>query len=393
VITGLAHRTLRTNPRAIVTAWADLQPGDRDLFRELRADPDFFGIVALSRSRGSVESINGRTAALLSELRSPGKLPEPACEFLLRDNGEPLMRLVLDDILQIETESGFLGGCAALALFPELRNDQTPIGPLQRLSEDALRYAGSLRIADPDTLAERLYAYGTEPTNVARTPPLLRSSNLAETLTMSSGELARAIKPVWHGPRHYRPRSWWTFSTRAYRPAPDSLRHKLYVSPAIDVLGRAMAIAIPVLKRCFCTAFKIGGTPLQLLRPDKFVTYFADEPSMRHAASNLAIALKAIPAQGVPFTAAVDDAAIVSWGIDPPADTQPLSWQARDSWRTLVTRRLAWYLVAARDTATPSVTAWEFARTRLRLDGVDTIYWTSHDRWAVQSVFQQAATT
>jgi len=90
------------------------------------------------------------------------------------------------------------------------------------------------------------------------------------------------------------------------------------------------------------------------------------------------------PAHGVPFTAALDDEGLLSWGVDPPASVQLLEWQPRESWRLWLTNRLANALLTAKRapaTATQR-SPWQYALDRVRLEGIDIDTWTpSADVW------------
>lgn len=378
MIASLAGRRFRTNPRLLVTAWADLQDDHRDRLQELRADPDFFGIAVVRRVGESMKAIDAQTAALLRELTAPALLPSEA-RLLLRDDAEPLLRLVLDDFLQVEGNRGFVGGPAALEVIPGLADTTGPSDPLTSLSDDALRYAASFHGASVRAVEDRLYAYNGAPAD----PALRRfepASAAAHALGLTSdARVGQLISGTWVGPVRFSTGPWWTFTQPAAPPA-ELLRFKVYVSPRIDDLRRALEMAIPILIRCDCPAFKIGAGLLQLLRPDKFVTYFANRDDMLRCALALAETMKPVHPQGVPFTASAAGSASVSWGIDPPASATLLSWQGQDSWRTWVTRRLARYLVIARHNPSNRVAPWQFARTRLELDGVDTACWVARDQ-------------
>lgn len=354
---------------------------DRDRLQDLRADPDFFGIAAVPRHGESLKSIDVTLAGVLSELRSPAQLPERAGSHLLADGGKPLLRLLLDDFLQVDTGDGFIGGPATLELLPSLRDVSSSLGALASLTDHALRHAATVRVHGVEQTAERLYSYNTAPETPRLRATFDSASSVARAFKLvGRTRLAHAIAERWHGPPRFADDTWWSFDTHTASVPNERLRYKVYLSPRIDVLARAIDVAIPILGLHRCPAFKLGGTMHQLLRPDKFVAYFVDRAQMQDAASALANAMMALPSQGVPFSAAVGDGTIVSWGIDPPADSRPLSWQERDSWRTWVTRRLARYLVIARHYSTARVKPWEFARVRLQLDGVDT------DRWAPSAV-------
>ncbi len=367
----------------VVQAWDELGQEDRERLRDLRADPDFFGIASVPRQGESMKAIDGATAMVLADLRAPAPLPERA-RALLADDGKPLLRLVLDDFLQVDSDSGFVGGPAALELLPELRVVSNSLGALAELSDLALRHATTVRVNGVDLVAERLYGFNTAPESPRLRAKFASASSVAHALRLVQGtRLANAIAERWTGPPRLDYATWWAFDVSAPAMGPNErLRFKIYLSPRIDFLARALDVAIPILRRHGCPAFKMGGTLHQLLRPDKFVAYFADRAQMLDAAAVLADVMSSLPGQGVPFSAPVNEAAIVSWGIDPPADAKPLSWQERDSWRSWVTQRLARYLVISRHSTTQHLKPWEFARARLELDGVDTERWTpSGTRW------------
>jgi hypothetical protein len=83
--------------------------------------------------------------------------------------------------------------------------------------------------------------------------------------------------------------------------------------------------------------------------------------------------LAGTPAQGVPFTSEIGAEGLLSWGVDPPADSQ---WSGRESWRLWLTHRLAVALLSGKKSEAPGVEPWRFALERLRLEGVDTDSWT-----------------
>ena len=117
-----------------------------------------------------------------------------------------------------------------------------------------------------------------------------------------------------------------------------------------------------------------------LLRADKCVLYFDRYPDLARTAEDLCRSFGQRsdgppPAHGVPFTAEVDSAGLVSWGLDPPADSRWLDWQPSESWRSWLVRRLALALEeATRQGESPS-DATRFALARLTLEGVDTARW------------------
>ena len=133
------------------------------------------------------------------------------------------------------------------------------------------------------------------------------------------------------------------------------------LAPAAEVLASTRS----------ATAFKLGADLPGLCRPDKLVVYFDRLDDLRAVAEELRGRLAGQPAHGVPFTAAITDDGLLSWGADPPRGVDGVR---STSWRLWIARRLAEYLISAR-TSDGGVAAWRFALDRLRLSGVDTDTW------------------
>ena len=152
----------------------------------------------------------------------------------------------------------------------------------------------------------------------------------------------------------------------------------MYVSPRPEALPEALQRTVATLAELGAPTFKVGDNLHDLLRPDKLVIYFGSREELDEVAERLVPALAGLPAQGVPFTAALGGDGLVSWGIDPPPEEYTLPWLGAESWRIWITNRLATALVAARE-AEPDgpdgIEGWRFALERLRLEGVDTGTW------------------
>ena len=118
-----------------------------------------------------------------------------------------------------------------------------------------------------------------------------------------------------------------------------------------------------------------------ILRPDKLVAYLPDFASLSTVARALREALQACPAQGVPFTAPIDEAGMLSWGMDPHRETASNGSSIAESWRSRLVRQLATAVLEAKRSAS-SVDPASFALDRLRLQGIDTETWVpKHSIW------------
>ncbi len=349
----------------------------RRLSRPLRASlgalgQDAYGVL---RSRASppvnLAAICHNTARLFRALQRPGRLPA------LVTDGDPdggnlvVATLVLDGLLELETDRGFVSGADA---FPHVFDG--PPAPLPRhrtgrLSVEALQYGHRLGLTDAGALTARLYRYHTLPAS----PRLERWEPLLVTAVRSL--LARPAPPAtapWRPPRWPASTAGWLAWTRI-ASAPERGRPetpcKLYLSPACDDLLEVLPLAVDILLRSRATAFKLGNGLSGVLRPDKLVAYFSRFADLLETARVLEASLAGTRAHGVPFTASLTSDGLLSWGRDPAPRVRTRWWEAGESWRWWVTGRLAGALLVASRARAGSIEPWRFALQRLRLDGVD----------------------
>jgi hypothetical protein len=355
-------RVFRASPGYELVVWDRLEPGERQLLDELAADPSFYGILRPRDGTGrSVRAVDRDTALLFLTLREPSPLPS----FARAAGGGAVADLVLDGVLEVGDGDGFVtgGAGASLLLDAPAASSQHRLGTL---SLSALRYAAALRLADAQALAARLYAYNRLPLTpqwAERAPDgrgVLRFLDVREAAGWSVGTGGGG--------------AWLQWNRRGARTAgAGHPTHKLYVSPLPDALPEAFRLLLGVLERTPVAHFKVGGDAAGLLRPDKLVLYFDDARDLAAVADALAGALAGIPAHGVPFTAPIDDAGLLSWGMDPLPNARPVSWLPSESWRSWLARELASALVANGGSAAPAPV--EPALDRLRRRGVDIERW------------------
>jgi hypothetical protein len=353
------HTLFRASARFELKTLAELPPEQREPFRELEADAGFFGLlVPRAGVAMNIKSVGHDTAALLRRLGTPSSI----------DADDDIIDLVLDGVLEIEADGGFVSGADALPLLCDV--DDGAAG----LSVAALRYADDLVSNDPATLSTALYLYNRIPLSRfwrARFPD--RDAVLAH---LGADRDAMAL---WHSPA--RTPGWISWSTHL-RPRRDdaSPTYKLYVSPRPENIRDAFHAVVRALADLGGADFKIGEDAGGLLRPDKLVAYFQSREQLDRAAAAVLSRLGGCPPHGVPFTAGIDDAGLLSWGIDPPETERVLSWMGRESWRLWLAQKLGDAMAFAKSCATRrDVTAWQFARERVRRLGVDVQRWTPTD--------------
>jgi hypothetical protein len=153
-------------------------------------------------------------------------------------------------------------------------------------------------------------------------------------------------------------------------PADHATIYKLYLSPTPAATPAALARVLPVLPGLpALLGLKLPRQRPALLRPDKVLLYFSTLDALRASAAQLLPLLDGIAAQGVPFTAALDDAGLLSWGADPPEA------QAGEdtSWRVWLCERLGSALAECADNG--AFPPWQPALDRLTEAGVDVTTW------------------
>jgi hypothetical protein len=358
-----------------------LPPAEQSALAELLRDPELYGVLKpRPGTPGTVKVVNRDTALLLLTLAEPGPLPF----FVRAGEGAAVERaiadLVLDGVLELEQQGRFVSGAAAArGLIGE--SSAATGGRLRELSIAAVRYAEALGLDDPEELAARLYAYHRLPSTVAWEALLPGPEETLAFLGGGAGSaLGRDLERAFRRADEPETEGWIAWSPRAAgRRSASASSHKLYVSALPEVAGEAFAAVVATLCESGPRPFKVGAAAAGTLRPDKLVVYFGELEELRSMASKLTDRLGGLAAHGVPFSAAIDAAGLLSWGMDPPRAARQFSWHERESWRLWVARRLASALVAARGAGPDGMAPWEFALARLRREGVDV------DRWIPSS--------
>jgi hypothetical protein len=386
---GILGARFRASPLFALVAHEDLAPPERDAFQELASRPDHFGLLIASTSVALSTKVVGRdTAQLLTALETPGPLPEHVRSAGSDENTTALIQLVMDGVLEIETEAGFVSGPrAAPYLRVSFGNDvpaDEPRNTLQQLSLEALELAASLPTDSPHELASAMYRYNTLPLSPRWLRRFTQADSVLETLGLgATTPLSELLFETYEEGDHP---SWytWTRLDRSTAPAAIDLRFKLYVSVHPESLAEATGLAINAFIEANVPAFKLVRSAAGLLRPDKLIAYVEDETALHRLANAVRPILDGFRPHGVPFSCAITDDGLLSWGSDPPTSERVLPWQRTESWRSWITRRLALAIIQANASADSTMTAWEFALERLRLENVDTNRWSPiADPWRV----------
>jgi len=302
----------------------------------------------------TVKTAARQTAELFRSLAAAASL-EP-------DDG--IVDLVLDGILEVESRNGFVSGADALPIL------DVPAGEIRGvLSHEALLHAQALMTSDPQKLAMGLYQYNQIPVSRFWRTRFAGPEDVLAHVGADRGALRKLLERHWT--RSELGNVWLCWMAND-----DDARYKLYVSPRPDHIRPAFEALVRVLSEVPAT-FKMGSNAAALLRPDKLCAYFVTREALDEAASKMRRALAGCDAQGVPFTAALDESGLLSWGVDPPESERVLRWLERQSWRLWIAQRLGGAMAIAKAARTSSaVEPWKFAVARLQRLGVDIDTWT-----------------
>lgn len=358
--------TFRLNPAVELVVFDRLDAAVQGQFAALTRDPTFYGVLVTPTT---AKAVDRDSALLLLTLRAPGAIPQYAVRALGDRAPRTIAGWVLDGILEIEHGGAWLSGPAAVSAVGAAEPGEGVIG---RLSIDALRYAAALPTRDASALARRLYRFNHLPLS----PRALRAYQ-AETdetrfglATPRAAEgLARGWSPL--------PSAGAMWASWLARGVDERGGYKLYVSPAPHAVRDVLPTVAARAASLRAWAMKVGRGPAGLLRPDKMVIYFSRRDDLHAAAATLAEAMAGVPSHGVPFTAAVTDDGLLSWGVDPADDDGMASLLRVESWRERLTNHMAVALASVPRADHPGAIddAVAYVLARLETHGVDVRTW------------------
>jgi hypothetical protein len=378
----LLHATFRSNPAFELIEQGNLNQQELHALADLKADPEFFGVFRrkYAEAGGSAKLAYKEVALLFYFLQNAGELPQYFKSGYDDEVNLTMARLVLEGIFEMEMEQCFYSGPAAQNFLYEFREQEpTRQHSLLEMSTGAIRYAVQLNEADTASLASKLYAYNTVPHFFKFANRLETFEEVEQFLNIGqNGSLCRELLENWNKQEPDQKFSWISWSRKRYARHDTRLRptYKIYISPALEELPDVFEKAVRVLTQSGAFSFKIGMNLEGLLRPDKFVAYFTEFDHLVAAADRLGPVLKGHKAQGVPFTAPLDDSGMLSWGRDSATD-ELLTNEDGESWRSKVTEKLAASVALAKTESLSQEERVDFVLKKMMLEGVDPTTWTA----------------
>lgn len=378
----LSERWFRGNPDLETLRLDQLTPPQRASLAHATAGHEFYGVLHSRRLDRAVSAIDQDTAILFHTLGQPGPLSARLHRTLGADRDRIIARLVYDGILEIRARDGrFVHGLPATAeLFTTPPVAVASLDHrLNEISRQAVSYAAELTYLGEPALADRLYHYHACPRTTAWEKTLPTRAAVSRWLGLSTRSVWRTALRAEYGPPRPQIRRdpWLRWHHRSDAGRLD-LNCKIYVSPDPADLPAAFQRVAAVCCALAVPAFKVGAELPGVLRPDKLVLYFADTDALRRVARELELALRGLRAHGVPFTAPIDAAGMLSWGQDPPDDATA-GFRGACSWRTFIANRLATALCRAPGQETNKLA--DFALQRIRLEGIEPDGWQPVANW------------
>jgi len=374
-----SNRRFRSGAAYRLVEWCDLEQHEKELLSGLYDESEVYGIFrpVVSRADLTIKVAYREIALIYLHLTHPRGLPH---YLFMSSQEKAVIQLVLDGVLEIESEGGFLSGAASV---PALLGDTlAPISGvpnyLSRLSTRAINYGLRLRNQDPRSLANRLYTFNTVPWDARKKMAFLSEQSVREFLfSAATTSTKRLLLELWTEEPLTEQSYWisWSKKKANHEPAADKPTYKIYVSPVMRDLPVVFEQVARILSGEETISMKAGLRIEGLLRPDKMVAYFANWESLASAATRLSKALNGYSAQGVIFTAQLGESGLLSWGVDPPV-TQLVNAVEAGSWRYSVADQTALAILQAQTEKVSDGEALDFIRAKLLAAGVDTETWT-----------------
>ncbi|TLV01485.1 hypothetical protein [Dyadobacter luticola] len=378
----LLHATFRSNPAFELIEQGNLNPQALHALADLTQDPEFFGVFRRKNPEAgeSARLAYKEVALLFYFLQKAGELPHYFKSVYDDEVNRTMAKMVLEGIFEIQVGQDFHSGFAAQHFIYESqeRGEDRP-HPLFEMSSRAIRYAVYLNETDTTSLAAKLYAYNTVPLFIAPDNVLATFEEVEAFLGINKNNLLdRLLLKHWNKQEPNEKFSWisWSRRQQVRHDARLSQTYKMYISPVLEELPQVFEKAVNVLTASEAFSFKIGINREGLLRPDKFVAYFTNFPQLKTAADQLTPILKNHQAQGVPFTAPLDESGILSWGVDHASETILKDIEG-GSWRGAVTQKLAASIALSKTEKLGQSESVDFVLKKMMLEGIDTTSWTA----------------
>ncbi|HRI19743.1 MAG TPA: hypothetical protein PLA68_02260, partial [Panacibacter sp.] len=320
----LLESVFRANPGYLLAESGNLNRPEQEALAGLLKDPEIFGVFKPQdqATQTSYKLAYKEVALLFYFLQQPGSLPLYFKSTFDDDVNTTLAKLIMEGIFEIEHCGKYVSGTAAQdALYKKEIISHSNFSPgAVHHSSKAIQYALHLNNLDTRSIASRLYCYNTAPMMTQENNLFAKPADVENFLAIGKNDpFAWEISKYWnkHSPTEKYKWIAWNRKGNFKNYASGNEVYKIYISPVLTAFPEVFMKSVRVLNKSKAFSFKTGMDRHGLLRPDKFVVYFYSHADLMQAAALLKKELKGYQAQGVPFTAQLDDDGMLSWGIDP----------------------------------------------------------------------------
>jgi hypothetical protein len=384
-VTGnsLLFKKFRISGCYALKEWHQAAPDVKRTLSGLAEESEIYGIFEPTdlHSTLSIKVAYLEVALIYLHLLGNDQLPH----YLALAPGEKthttITQLVLDHILEIEYDQSFVGGRAALKWiyrdhsynFPDQGNH------IAKISLQSIHYAYCINITDIKILAAKIYTAHTYPMDSRKRLAFLAAQSIIQFLVPAADkELDYLLTENWLAGNNGANPAWLIWHSkknkRSYLTSNDKPQLKLYISPRHEDFPAVFKKSLTILSATSAFSFKTGATIAGLLRPDKMVVYFENEPDLHFAASLLKPVLREFDAQGVPFSCQLDEKGLLSWGMDPPGKSSN-NYPDGSSWRYRISYQLAVAIIEAKIEGLTLSECLPFLKYKLENIGVDMKSW------------------
>lgn len=397
-MTGIFDNIFRLNPAFKIKPVDELTEKQKTNFRRILSGKNVHSLLHAPReAKLSVKALNRELTELLEYLRKPRRmndLPAKFREDSEREMQQLVVQLVLDGVLEIRSNGGFMSGIEAInTVMSEAkrvagRREAAEPNDMFRLSRRAIDFALISPYDHPRDISWILYNFNRIPMHRYRRRQLpdeeavLRFLDIDEDGSWRGMPGAiRPIPPERDGEGEFTAfyQIWRSWRIGRRKKGKEALGYKVYVSPLPDDMPAVFKIVRGKLADSDAHAMKTGRVASAMLRPDKLIVYFRDISSALAFAGKLLGDTSSFAGHGVPFTYQLNGGtSLISVGVDPPG-----KFGIENSWRRYVTDKLALAIQGAHRANAEDI--FEFIRTYMAMFGVDIDEWRPVNRdWTME---------
>lgn len=378
----LLNAIFRSNPDFELIEWGQLSAPEQEAMAGLADNPEIYGVFRrnVSSEPTIVKIAYTDVALLFFALKTPGSLPQYFQVAYDDEVNETMVKLILEGVFEIEIEGQFVSGVSAQQTVYVQNEDmlKSDTGILARLSERAIEYALLLREADSRSLASKLYGFNSLPAFISPENDFDNVEKVEHFLGIGKDDMySWEVSKNWSKHEPTDSYHWLSWSRKDQKESHNSQAqdtYKIYISPRLASMPEVFIKSVRALSKSKAFSFKTGMDRAGLLRPDKFVVYFYQYDHLMEAAELLRESLQGYQAQGVPFTGALDDTGMLSWGVDPPGQ-QILSDAEGGSWRAKIAEKIAGTISQTNLEGLTEDKKLDFILNKISLDGINPVHW------------------